>query len=94
MAKKLINRTQVQEMYCRDTMTFTVAKGMIMSQSALDFAREYQIKVHYSTEATSAPADTKPTKAQLSQMVADLLKKEYGIENDAVLQAILKKLNV
>lgn len=92
MARKLINRTQVQELYCRETMTFTVGKGMIMSQSALDFAREYQIKVIYSTEAAPSP-EKKPSKAELSQMVADLLKKEYGIENDAVLQAILKKLN-
>ncbi len=91
MARKLINRGQLQDMYCRETMTFTVAKGMIMSQSALDFAREYQIKVIYSTEA--APTPTKPSKAELSKVVADLLKKEYGIENDAVLQAILKKLS-
>ena len=77
MARKLINRTQVQEMYCRETMTFTVAKGMIMSQSALDFAREYQIKVNYSTEATPA-TEAKPSMAELSKMVADLLKKEYG----------------
>lgn len=89
MARKLINRGQLQDMYCRESMTFTVAKGMIMSQSALDFAREYQIKIIYSTEA----AEAKPTKAELSKMVADLLKNEYGIENEAVVQAILKKLS-
>lgn len=89
MAKKLINKNLLQDLYCRETMTFTVAKGMIMSQSALDFAREYQIKITYNTEET-APT---PAKADVKKVVADLLRKEYGIENEKILQAILNKLN-
>lgn len=89
MGKKLINKNHLQDSYCREKMTFLVDKGMILSQSAMDFAREYQIKLIYSTN----PVVCAPPTENLQKKVKNLLKCEYGIENEKVLKAILDKIN-
>ena len=83
MAKKLINKNQLQDGYCRERKVFYIDKEMILSQSAMDFAREHQIKLEYD----------KKEETSLHDDVKKMLKYEYGIENENVLEAILNKLN-
>lgn len=89
MGKKLINKNHLQDLYCRENMTFVVDKTMILSQSAMDFSREYQIKLIYSTESVASA----PPKESVQKTVKNLLKKEYGIEDEKILKAILNKIN-
>jgi hypothetical protein len=89
VGKKLINKNHLQDAYCREQMTFVVDKGMILSQSAMDFAREYQIKLIYSTN----PVVSAPPAENMQKKIKNLLKCEYGIENEQILKAILDKIN-
>lgn len=88
MAKKLVTKNDLQDNYCRKTMTFTTEKGMILTQSALDFAREYQIKVTY------ASAVDKEHSANLANMVRTILKEAFGMEDEQVVKKVMEKITI
>lgn len=86
MAKRFINKTQLQDAYDRGAMTFTVTKDMILSQTAMDFAREHQISLVYGSEPKGAE------QMDLKEKVRAILKSTYKIEDDAILSAIMARI--
>lgn len=102
MGKKLITLGQVSHLVNESNKVLTIEKGMIVTQGALDYAREHHIRIVYAdqVEDADAPQATKGEekvnacpKAVLKASIKELLKKEYGIEDESVVLAIMKKLN-
>lgn len=86
MAKRFINKTQLQDAYDRGAMTFTVSKDMILSQTAMDFAREHQISLVYGSESKDSE------QVNLREKVKSILKSTYQIEDEAILSAIMARI--
>lgn len=86
MAKRFINKTQLQDAYDRGAMTFTVSKDMILSQTAMDFAREHQISLVYGSESKDSE------QVNLREKVKSILKSTYQIEDEAILSAIMARM--
>lgn len=86
MAKRFINKTQLQDAYDRGAMTFTVTKDMILSQTAMDFAREHQISLVYGSESKDSE------QVNLREKVKSILKSTYQIEDEAILSAIMARI--
>lgn len=98
MGKKLVTLGQISHLVNMTDKVLEIEKGMIVTQGALDYAREHQIRIVYKSDEQAHVVDNKlehqaKSKTDLKASVCKLLKDEYGIEDEKVLTIILEKLN-
>lgn len=93
MAKKLISTKNIEEYLCEGK--FYVTKDMILSSSAKDYCKENNISVVYGEvePQSQKPVETSKVevKESLKEMVTRVLKNDFNIEDEKLVDIIVKK---
>lgn len=94
MARKLINKNNIQKYLNEDRTEIVITDEMLLSPTALDYIKEYKIKRVYKKEEekSESKADINRSKTAVITMVKRLLKDEYKITNQEKLDGILNEV--
>lgn len=100
MARKLINKNNIYEFYKKGQDTICLPKNSIISPSANDFIREHNLKLEIGEFCEDKEIkeesilNSEPKSQDLISMIRKILKEDFNIEDESIIQKIAQKINL